>query len=110
MKRSDLDTRTILEAVRQGAPYGQLAAHYPSKVVTAALERELRAGHIDYGVSIANPWLTYQGAAWLTEVTYDDLNIISRPQTSSASSPTSLLNGSETTTPRRAPHEHPATR
>lgn len=77
MKRSDLDTRTVLEAVRQGGPYGKLTS-YPSKAVTAALERELRAGRIDYGVSLARPWLTDQGVAWLTGIVYDELNIISR--------------------------------
>lgn len=67
MKRSDLDTRTVLEAIRQGAGYGALSDKYPSKVVIAAFERELRARRIDYGTSIASPWLTDEGRAWLEQ-------------------------------------------
>lgn len=75
MKLADLDTRTVLHAVRQGAPYGTLNTRYPTKVITAALERELHAGHIDYGTSISSPWLTAKGedALWIKNNTfYDD--------------------------------------
>lgn len=77
MKRSDLDTYTVLEAVHQGNVYGRLTPRYPHKVITAALERELHTGHIDYGTSIASPWLTDEGRAWLehdatTELTRHD--------------------------------------
>lgn len=67
MKRADLPTRTVLEAVRDGAAWGTLARHYPPKVVLAALNRELRSGHIEYGTSIASPWLTRAGQKALAE-------------------------------------------
>lgn len=76
--RSELSTRTLLEAVRQGGAYGKLTDAYPSEVVRAALLRELHAGRIDYAASLTRPWLTNRGAAWLTGVVYDELNIISR--------------------------------
>lgn len=67
MKRSDLDTRTVLEAIRQGAAFGRLGEHHPPKVVLAALEREVRAGRIEYGTSIASPWITDEGQAWIAQ-------------------------------------------
>lgn len=69
MKRADLDTRTVLQAVRQGAPYNTLNTRYPTKVITAALERELHAGHIDYGTSLSSPWLTTKGQTHLEQNT-----------------------------------------
>ena len=63
MKRSDLTTQAVLEAVRDGGAWDALTSRYPEKVVLAALVREDRAGRIDYGTTITRPWLTGKGKA-----------------------------------------------
>ncbi|MBB4931827.1 hypothetical protein F4561_002647 [Lipingzhangella halophila] len=63
MKRADLDTRTVLAAIRDHgmSAYGHLCATYPEKVVLAAFEREVRAGRTECGVAPHLPWLTRAG-------------------------------------------------
>jgi len=41
---------------------------YPPKLVLAAVERDVRKGLLDYGVSAARPWLTEQGQAFLAGI------------------------------------------
>ncbi|MFS0697765.1 hypothetical protein [Streptomyces nitrosporeus] len=38
-----------------------LCCSYPVKVVRAAIARDVRADHLDYGVSADRPWLTPAG-------------------------------------------------
>lgn len=59
MKRSDLTSAEVLETVTRAGfqAYERLAESYPSKVVLAAFEREVNAGRLDYGVSLARPWV-----------------------------------------------------
>jgi hypothetical protein len=63
MKRADLDTVTVLRAVADHFPlaYEHLTATFPAKIVLAAFEREVKAGRLDYGVSLARPFLTSAG-------------------------------------------------
>lgn len=67
MKRADLTTQTVLEAVRGHFPlaYEHLAQRYPGKVILAAFEREYRKSRLEYGVSEARPFLTPEGWQWL---------------------------------------------
>lgn len=69
MKRSDLTTEAVLTAVRDHFPfaYEHLAEQYPGKVVIAAFEREVRRDRLDYGVSLARPFLTPKGWSRLGE-------------------------------------------
>lgn len=62
MKRSDLSTAEVLATVRRVGfrAYETLAERYPGKVVLAAFEREVNAGRLDYGVSLAYPWVRNQ--------------------------------------------------
>ncbi|MGR6922591.1 hypothetical protein ACU635_50770 [[Actinomadura] parvosata] len=67
MKRADLDTITVLSAIRdhEGGAYGVLAERFPPKVVLAAFAREDRARRTEYGVAEHLPWLTAKGRATL---------------------------------------------
>lgn len=62
MKRSDLTTAEVLATVESAGfkAYEILAERYPGKIVLAAFEREVNAGRLDYGVSLARPWLREQ--------------------------------------------------
>lgn len=68
MKRADLTTKTVLEAVCDHFPYAyeHLVRDYPGKVVLAAFEREYRKGLLEYGVTEARPFLTPEGSDALT--------------------------------------------
>jgi hypothetical protein len=63
VKRSDLTTSVVLNAVRRfgASAYEVLSSEagyrFPPKVVIAAFQREVKAGRLDYGVSIARPFL-----------------------------------------------------
>lgn len=61
MKRSDLDTATVLAAVADGEGYTSLCERFPHKIVLAAFEREIQRGNLEYGVSVQTAWLTPQG-------------------------------------------------
>ncbi|GHE32379.1 hypothetical protein GCM10017673_39130 [Streptosporangium violaceochromogenes] len=67
MKRSDLNTPTVLAAIQEHgfAALAELAERFPRKVVLAAYAREERAGNLEYGVSAGSPWLTSKGEATL---------------------------------------------
>ncbi|MYV56517.1 hypothetical protein [Streptomyces sp. SID3212] len=62
-KRSDLTTVALLTAVQRHGfnAWETLAAAYPPKLVQAAIQRDIKAGHLEYGVSLERPWLTPQG-------------------------------------------------
>lgn len=68
IKRSDLPTSLILVAV---AVHGSRAydaldeAGWPDKVIIRAFERDVRLGYLDWGVSVARPFLTREGEAAL---------------------------------------------
>lgn len=63
MKRSDLSSRLILSAVEAHGvnAWEILAGRYPPKIVLAAMQREVDAGNLDYGVALHRPWLTDKG-------------------------------------------------
>jgi hypothetical protein len=63
MKRSDLSTRIVLEVVDYWGMHAweRLSEKYPPKLVLAAIEREVTAGRLEYGVSVHRPWLTDSG-------------------------------------------------
>ena len=71
MKRSDLDTFTVLSAVADNPPLGSMDAFnkfcetYPPNLVLAAWNREIDAHRLDYGVSPRTSWITPEGRAWL---------------------------------------------
>lgn len=67
MKRADLDTVTVLTAIRDhgGGAFGVLAERFPPKVVLAAFAREDRARRTEYGVAEHLPWLADKGRAAL---------------------------------------------
>jgi hypothetical protein len=67
MKRSDLTRLLVLGAVHNLGPnaWDFLVAVYPAALVDAAYAREVRAGHLDYGVSARMPWLTSKGKSAL---------------------------------------------
>lgn len=69
-KRSDIPTSMILKicSERFKLTLGTRVIHRlldltnaPSKVILAALERDVDAGYLEYGVSLNNPWLTEKG-------------------------------------------------
>lgn len=64
MKRSDLDSLTLAKAVDKyrGGAWTVLCTRYLPKVILAAIERDVRAGYLNYGVSAASPWLEQAGA------------------------------------------------
>lgn len=82
-KRSDVPTREVLEAVDEcrdmlaiAVDLGLPRSPYPPdilcplfgchpKVAWAAVEREVDRGRLEYGTTIARPWLTDEGRAWL---------------------------------------------
>lgn len=71
MKRSDLTTLAVLEAVEA---YGveaidNLLDAYPDKVILAAYRRDSR--YLDYGTSELRPWLTPEGKRYLRERRHD---------------------------------------
>jgi hypothetical protein len=67
MKRADLDTITVLTAIRdhEFGAFGVLAERFPPKVVLAAFAREHRARRTEFGVVEHRPWLTDKGWAVL---------------------------------------------
>lgn len=67
MKRSDLTTGMILRAVDQYGVHAweRLTDRYPPKVVLAAIQREVDADRLDYGVALHRPFLTPAGRAVL---------------------------------------------
>lgn len=67
MKRSDLDTRTVLAAIAEHRfeAHEHLARRFPPKLVLAAFLREDQAGRTEYGVAAHLPWLTDAGRATL---------------------------------------------
>jgi hypothetical protein len=71
MKRSDLSTERLLRAVAtyRTSAWGVLTDVFPPKVVLAAIEREVRAGRLEYGVWAGWPWLTPKGEAALLGAT-----------------------------------------
>ncbi|HEY9016180.1 MAG TPA: hypothetical protein VIM84_14090 [Gemmatimonadales bacterium] len=63
-KRSDLTTAIVLVAVRHYGTHAHFALTlmgWPGKVVSAALLREIDAGHLDCGFSTDRCWLTMSG-------------------------------------------------
>lgn len=70
MKRSDLTTREVLSAVRRhrvGA-FERLLSKYPEKIIRAAIDRDIRTGMLDYGVTADRPWLTPEGERQVADV------------------------------------------
>lgn len=67
MKRADLTTPMILAAVHAHGvdAWEVLTADYPPKLILAALQREVDAGRLDYGVALHRPFLTDKGRAAL---------------------------------------------
>lgn len=73
MKRSDLDTVTVLRIIDgKGEPgakvTGLIAAAYPqapAKLILSKLEQLAGQGLIEYGVVITRPWLTDEGRQML---------------------------------------------
>lgn len=71
MKRSDLDTVTVLRIIAGKGAGGEkvtglIADAYPEahpKVILAKLEHLAHLGLIEYGVVITRPWLTDAGRA-----------------------------------------------
>ena len=69
MKRSDLDTVTVLRIIDGKGAGGVkvtdlIAAAYPeapAKLILAKLEQLAQLGFIEYGVVITRPWLTDAG-------------------------------------------------
>jgi hypothetical protein len=63
MKRSDLDSQLILGAVAYWGVHAweRPVEKYPPKLVLAAIEREVNAGRLNYGVAMRRPFLTDQG-------------------------------------------------
>ncbi|GAA2929766.1 hypothetical protein [Streptomyces enissocaesilis] len=63
MKRSDLTTTEVLVAVHthQFRAFEHLTETYPSKVVCAAFERDIRSDLLECGVSLVRPWLAPAG-------------------------------------------------
>lgn len=74
-KTADISTLAVLEAVEtiisyvaaEKKPYEILMAQFNcvEKVADGAVMREVNKGLLDYGVSLAYPWLTPAGAHWL---------------------------------------------
>jgi hypothetical protein len=66
-KRADLSTIEVLSAIaicrtdHGNYAWEYLCRRYPPKVVWAALDREDRRGHINWGVSMRRPWLEGKG-------------------------------------------------
>lgn len=69
MKRSDLTTAQVLEAVHTHgfSAFEHLAETYPEKIVQAAFERDVRSGLLEYGVSLGRPWLSPTGKRQLED-------------------------------------------
>jgi hypothetical protein len=75
VKRSDLDTVTVLGIIAGKEPDGPkvtslIAARYPQapeKVIVAKLYQLSSQRLIDYGVSVSYPWLTDAGRQKLAE-------------------------------------------
>lgn len=63
MKRSDLDTITLLTTVDYWgtSAWLRLRDRYPPKLIRSAIERDCRRGLLDYGVAAERPWLTEKG-------------------------------------------------
>lgn len=69
MKRSDISTLTVLSAALTAHSTNQAmtweyilwATDYPLKIIYAAIEREVNAGYLDYGVSMRTAFLTDKG-------------------------------------------------
>lgn len=71
MKRADLPTADVLRHVAEypaGVAYDRLCERYPAKIVLAAIDRDTRAGLINWGVSPAYPWLEQAGAERLAAI------------------------------------------
>jgi hypothetical protein len=70
MKRSDITTDALLTAVDKlgTAAWTHLAGRYPPKLLLSAIERDVRGGYLEYGVSPTYPWLTEKGRAKLLGV------------------------------------------
>ena len=68
-KRSDLTTLLVLGTVNIAGTnaWTVLTAAFPAKLVEAAFDREVKAGRLDYGVSLRTPWLTEKGKAFLLD-------------------------------------------
>ena len=76
MKRKDISTKIVLTACKafhsgfdDRAPWRIIMAETgaPEKVVDAAMERESKKEHIEWGVSLRTAWLTEKGEKWLEE-------------------------------------------
>lgn len=75
MAVKDISTITVLKAVHEfrektksSLPeYLTKITQQPSKVCLRALERELRNGYIDFGVSLNFPWLTQSGINFISK-------------------------------------------
>lgn len=74
-KRSDIDTREILQACQRfkdrlaDTPDVVLKGRYPVKVIMAKLARLREQGYLDYGVSLRTAWLTDKGRQYLADTT-----------------------------------------
>ena len=69
MKRSDIDTATVLTAVHGYGveAFDHFAMLYPHKLIEAAYEREVSAGWLEYGTTVRRPWLTLDGERYFYE-------------------------------------------
>jgi hypothetical protein len=69
MKRSDVTTQVILSAVdRHGVhAWEVLIEEVPPKLVLAAMQREVDADRLTYGVALHRPFLTDKGRAFLID-------------------------------------------
>lgn len=67
MQRKDLDTLTVLEAVKAHGveAIDYLREHFPENVIIAAYRRDGR--YLDYGVSERRQWLTPEGERYIRE-------------------------------------------
>lgn len=72
MKRSDLPTAIVLEAIEQHGveAIDYLREEFPEKVILAAFRRD--AAYLDYGVSERRPWLEPAGTRYLREMRSTD--------------------------------------
>lgn len=77
MKRSDISTLTVLSAALEAHRGGVRKATWeyilektntPMKIIYAAMDREDRAGYLEWGVSLRTAWLSEKGKDKLLEL------------------------------------------
>jgi hypothetical protein len=72
VKRSDLPTVVVLAMVKmyQLRTFEVLSTVYPPKIVLAAFDRDVNKGYLEYGTTVARPWLESKGYEFISE-TYE---------------------------------------